>query len=209
MYFTLTPDILYDQKPISYPFSTSDKIIAKNFFRRYQLNEDVFSVAVYFSKYAIVDTETPSMVADKAYGSPFYDWVILLTNNLVNAQYDWPMSNYDLDKVLEKASIRFNPVLPTDSVERYLKLRANASKYQVGKPFFGPGILMNSIKAGVAVDYPIFMTDFSSTTVSSQLPTDYPLSTWVRSTRPASNLTFTGSVVNQSAGHLGSGDSLI
>ena len=100
-------------------------------------------------------------------------------------------------------------MLPTDSVERYLKLRANASKYQVGKPFFGPGILMNSIKAGVAVDYPIFMTDFSSTTVSSQLPTDYPLSTWVRSTRPASNLTFTGSVVNQSAGHLGSGDSLI
>ena len=102
MYFSLTPDILYDQKPISYPFSTSDKIIAKNFFRRYQLNEDVFSVAVYFSKYAIVDTETPSMVADKAYGSPFYDWVILLSNNLVNAQYDWPLSNYDLGKVLEK-----------------------------------------------------------------------------------------------------------
>ena len=102
MYFSLTPDILYDQKPISYPFSTSDKIIAKNFFRRYQLNQDVFSTAVYFSKYAIEDTETPSMVATKAYGSPFYDWVILLSNNLVNAQYDWPLSNYDLDKVLEK-----------------------------------------------------------------------------------------------------------
>ena len=102
MYFSLTPDILYDQKPVSYPFSVSDKIIAKNFFRRYQLNEDVFSVAVYFSKYAIIDTETPAMVAEKAYGSPFYDWVILLSNNLVNAQYDWPMSNYDLGKVLEK-----------------------------------------------------------------------------------------------------------
>ena len=102
MYFSLTPDILYDQKPISYPFSTSDKIIAKNFFRRYQLNQDVFSTAVYFSKYAIIDTETPAMVADKAYGSPFYDWVILLSNNLVNAQYDWPLSNYDLNKVLEK-----------------------------------------------------------------------------------------------------------
>ena len=117
--------------------------------------------------------------------------------------------NYLNDKVLEKASIRFNPVLPTDSVERYLKLRANASRYQVGKPFFGPGILMNSIKAGVAVDYPIFMTDFSSTTVSSELPTDYPLSSWELSARtntrgPASNLTFTGSVVNQSAGHVGS-----
>ena len=102
MYFSLTPDILYDQKPVSYPFSVSDKIVAKNFFRRYKISEDVSSYAFYFSKYAVLDTETPSMVADKAYGSPFYDWVILLTNNLVNAQYDWPMSNYDLDKVLEK-----------------------------------------------------------------------------------------------------------
>ena len=102
MYFKIVPDIAYDQKPISFPFSKSDYVVAKNFFRRYQLNQDVFSTAVYFSKYAIEDTETPSMVATKAYGSPFYDWVILLSNNLVNAQYDWPLSNYDLDKVLEK-----------------------------------------------------------------------------------------------------------
>ena len=102
MYFSLTPDILYDEKPVSYPFSKSDKIIAKNFFRRYKISDDVFSYATYFSKYAILDTETPSMVAAKAYGSPFYDWAILLSNNLVNAQYDWPMSNYDLGKVLEK-----------------------------------------------------------------------------------------------------------
>ena len=101
MYFSLTPDIVYDQKPVSYPFSVSDKIIAKNFFRRYQLNDDIFSVAVYFSKYAIIDTETPAMVADKAYGSPFYDWVILLVNNMVNAQYDWPLNNYEIYKVLE------------------------------------------------------------------------------------------------------------
>ena len=41
-------------------------------------------------------------MAEKLYGDPFYDWVILLTNNLVNAQYDWPMSNYSLSKILEK-----------------------------------------------------------------------------------------------------------
>ena len=43
MYFSLLPDISYDQKPVSYPFSVSDKIIAKNFFRRYKLNDDIFS----------------------------------------------------------------------------------------------------------------------------------------------------------------------
>ena len=102
MYFSLLSNIAYDEKPISYPFSESDFVTAKNFFRRYKLNDDVFSYAVFFQKYAIVDGERPDIVAEKAYGDPFYDWVILLTNNMVNAQYDWPMTNYELQKVLEE-----------------------------------------------------------------------------------------------------------
>ena len=101
MYFSLIPNIKYDEKPISYPFSESDFVTAKNFFRRYKLNDDVFSYAVYFSKYAIVDGERPDTLAKKAYGDPFFDWVILLTNNMVNAQYDWPMTNSQISKVLE------------------------------------------------------------------------------------------------------------
>ena len=101
MYFSLLSNIAYDEKPISYPFSESDFVTAKNFFRRYKLNDDVFSYAVFFQKYAIVDGERPDSVAEKAYGDPFFDWVILLTNNMVNAQYDWPLTNYELQKVLE------------------------------------------------------------------------------------------------------------
>ena len=101
MYFSLLPDIEYDEKPISYPFSESDFVTAKNFFRRYKLNDDIFSYAVFFQKYAIEDGERPDTLAKKAYGDPFYDWVILLTNNMVNAQYDWPMTNYEIGKVLE------------------------------------------------------------------------------------------------------------
>ena len=109
--------------------------------------------------------------------------------------YELFHNNYLDDKTLEKASIRFNPVLPTDSTERYLKLRANASRYQVGKPFFGPGILMNSIKAGVAVDYPIFTSSFH--TVPDRLPTDYPMSSWA-TINIANSTTFVGSEINRS-----------
>ena len=101
MYFSIVPNISYDEKPISYPFSESDFVTAKNFFRRYKLNDDVFSNAVFFKKYAIEEGERPDSIAQKAYGNPFYDWVILITNNLVNARYDWPMSNYEMYKVLE------------------------------------------------------------------------------------------------------------
>jgi len=101
MFFSLTPNVLYDEKPISYPFSASDFVIAKNFFRRYKINDDLFSYAVLFKQYTINDGERPDTLAKKAYGNEFYDWVILLTNNMVNAQYDWPMSNYTLNKTLE------------------------------------------------------------------------------------------------------------
>lgn len=101
MYFSLVPNIEYDEKPISYPFSEADYVTAKNFFRRYRINEEVFSYAVFFKKYTITDGERPDTLANKLYGNPFYDWVILLTNNMVNSQYDWPMSNAELSKVLE------------------------------------------------------------------------------------------------------------
>lgn len=101
MYFSIVPNISYDEKPISYPFSESDYVTAKNFFRRYRLSEDIFSNAVFFKKYSIVEGERPDSVANKAYGNPFYDWIILLTNNLVNVQYDWPKSNYEIYKIAE------------------------------------------------------------------------------------------------------------
>jgi len=102
MYFSITPNLAYDEKPIKSPFSKSDFTIANNFFRRYKINDDVFSNAVYFNKYAIKDGERPDTLARNFYGNQFYDWVILLTNNMVNAQYDWPMNNYELYKVLEQ-----------------------------------------------------------------------------------------------------------
>ena len=53
MYFSMLPEIAYDTKPVSYPFSESDRVIAKNFFRRYKVNEDIFSSAILFQKYTI------------------------------------------------------------------------------------------------------------------------------------------------------------
>jgi hypothetical protein len=101
MYFSFIPNIEYDKKPIQYPFSESDFVVAKNFFRRYQVNPDVFSYAIYFKKYAIEEGERLDTIAEKAYGNPFFDWVIALTNNMINPLFDLPLSQNNLRKFLE------------------------------------------------------------------------------------------------------------
>jgi hypothetical protein len=101
MYFRNIPDIQYDTKPIQYPFSESDFVRAKNFFRRYQVNPDVFSYAVFFKKYAIQEGERLDSLAEKAYTDPFLDWIIVLTNNMINPLFDMPMSEYELRKHIE------------------------------------------------------------------------------------------------------------
>lgn len=101
MYFKYVPNIEYDVKPIQYPFSESEFVVAKNFFKRYQINPDIFNYAVYFNKYSIKDDERPETIANDFYEDPFLDWIIILTNNIINPIFDWPMSEYQLQKQLE------------------------------------------------------------------------------------------------------------
>ncbi len=126
MFFSIVPDIQYDEKPISYPFSESDFVTAKNFFRRYKVNENVFQYATFFKKYTIRDGERPETVAEKIYGNQFYDWVILLTNNMVNAQYDWPRTNYEMYKIVEE---EFDD--PYSEISHY-EIKETIGHYQAG-----------------------------------------------------------------------------
>jgi len=101
MYFGNIPYVKYDTKPTKYPFSESDYVIAKNFFRRYKINPDAFSYTVVFKKYILKDGERLDTVAKKAYGNQFYDWIIVLTNNMINPLFDMPLSENSLKKFCE------------------------------------------------------------------------------------------------------------
>ena len=161
MYFSLLPNIEYDEKPISYPFSESDFVTAKNFFRRYKINDDIFSYAVFFSKYAIEDGERPDTLAKKAYGDEFFDWVILLTNNMVNAQYDWPLTNSQVSKVLEAEYE--NPYTDIDHYET-IKIGQYAAGLRVDETFYNGQHKVNingvvSIKNGNEICSPVTIAE--------------------------------------------------
>ena len=83
--------------------------------------------------------------------------------------------------------------IPENDVREYVKLRANASRFNAGKAFFGPGILYNSIKSGVAVDYPIFQTHLTS--ALTELPETVPIQSYTDLYIHATS-SFTGSLIN-------------
>ena len=102
MYFSLIPDLKYDSKPISYPFSESDFVTVKNFFRRYKISDDIFGYATYYKKYSIQDDLNIETFANDYYGSPYYDWVIVLTNNYINPQFAFPVNTETVRKIAEE-----------------------------------------------------------------------------------------------------------
>lgn len=111
MYFNSIPNIRSIIRPSKYPFSEGDYVIAKNFFRRFNIDDKIFSNLVFFTQYTIEDGDRPDLLAEDYYGNPFYDWIIFLTNNMIGGLYDWPLDNQSLiNKVESEHADPYNTV---------------------------------------------------------------------------------------------------
>jgi len=78
----------------------SDYIIVKNFFKRGFLREDIFQNLAFFTKYSISGNDRPDNVAFEIYQDSTLDWLVLMANNIVNIQNEWPLSNVDFDELM-------------------------------------------------------------------------------------------------------------
>jgi len=92
-YFRNLPDFNYINLDSNL---SSEYTRVKNLFKRGELRSDVFVNLAFFNKYSIVGDETPDQISLKLYNTEEYDWVILLTNNIINVRDEWPLSNDSL-----------------------------------------------------------------------------------------------------------------
>ena len=95
-YFSNLTDLLYVNRTED-GRSGGDYSIAKNFFKRAKLREDIFQDLAFFTKYSVLGDDRPDNVADLIYGDASLDWVVLIANNIVNIQSEWPMSQGDFN----------------------------------------------------------------------------------------------------------------
>ena len=82
--------------------SNNDYVETKNLFRRVKIREDLFSNFVVFDQYKIVGDERPDNVAEKVYGDDNLDWVILMSNNIIDVKNEWPMTQSDLNTYINE-----------------------------------------------------------------------------------------------------------
>lgn len=101
-YFRELPNIQFNNRTKN-ETSNDEVIIVKNLFKRAKIREDFAQVATAFQYYSITEDERPDQIAQKIYGNPELDWVILLTNNILNINDEWPLNldsfyKYMIDK---------------------------------------------------------------------------------------------------------------
>ena len=97
-YFSKVPDFEYVSRlPDA---KISDYITVKNLFKRGKLREDIFQDLTLFTKYKIKGNDRPDNVAFDFYNDSNLDWLVLLSNNILNIQTEWPLLTNEFDRYL-------------------------------------------------------------------------------------------------------------
>ena len=101
-YFRELPNVEY-QNFLSDSSGSGEYVLMKNIFIRGKLRDDLQNVFTIFDKYVISENERPDQIAEKLYGDPGLDWVVLTVANIINYQNDYPLTAQQLyDYVNEK-----------------------------------------------------------------------------------------------------------
>jgi len=90
-YFRHVPDFNYVSR-LEGKKNINDYEVTKNLFKRVKIKSEIFNDLTYFTKYKIVGDDRPDNVSYEIYGTTDYDWLILLSNNIINVGSEWPLT---------------------------------------------------------------------------------------------------------------------
>jgi len=94
-YFDRFPLMAYDIK------GDENYKLLPNILKRVKLRSGIRSGSFLFDNYDVANGERPEDIAFKLYGDPELHWVILMTNNVTDRFYQWPLTQPELQAHLE------------------------------------------------------------------------------------------------------------
>jgi len=136
MYFSQFPKRFYDL------LGNNNFTLVTDFLRRVKIRARVLDEVTLYDLYDVVDGDTPESIAFKQFGNTELHWVILLTNNITDRYYGWPLTVEQFEAYLnDKYS---NP----DGVHHYEKTQSSGKTSGEGPTDYSHKIEVNSTVAG-------------------------------------------------------------
>lgn len=129
-FFDKFPVIRYQISGVKY----SNYQTVRNLLFRTAIIRDVLSNSSSYIKYIIRDGDTPEILASKIYGDPQAHWMILYANDILDPQYDWPLTapvfaKYIADKYRSMAEADVGSALEDYQVISWTQDTTNEASY--------------------------------------------------------------------------------
>ena len=93
-YFDRFPKIIYDAK------GNGNYKLLPDILRRVRTRAVIDETVVLFEKYDVKNGERPEDIAFKWFGDAQLHWVILMTNNITDRYYQWPMNDAQFEEFI-------------------------------------------------------------------------------------------------------------
>lgn len=92
--FDRWPTVSYDLKKNGKPLELT------NITLRFKINELLLDKSAIMYQYDVQNGERPDIIAYKYYDDADLDWVILLTNNIIDPQFEWPLDDQSFERYM-------------------------------------------------------------------------------------------------------------
>lgn len=109
-YFDTLPKVVYTENGVSNLYTN---LLA----RASVVPEFLKSPALYY-KYSVQDADTPEIIANKYYGDSYRYWILLFTNEILDPQWGWPLTNEQFEEYVIK---KYSDVNPYNVIHHYEK----------------------------------------------------------------------------------------
>ena len=135
MYFSFFPQGTYDIK------GDGIDTLVTNLMVRVKIRSKVMNEASLYDLYDVPEGETPEMTALKHFGSTHYHWIILLTNDITDRYYGWPLTTFEFENYVNEKYT--NP----DGVHHYEIIQKSGVTTGNGPSDYSHKIIVNSTES--------------------------------------------------------------
>lgn len=92
-YFDTLPTVVYTKN--------GNSILYTNLLARASVRPAILQNSSIYYEYDIQESDTPEIIAAKYYDDPFRFWMVLLPNNILDAQWGWPLESIVFKNYME------------------------------------------------------------------------------------------------------------